>query len=360
MPAKSPKTISKKQPGRKVLNRKLATHKRPLILAGILLFASVGTYMLVVSQAATDDKIRIATYNILGSNHVDAGNQLGTVNERATRAAAIIKGNAGVAEVHIVGMQELRSDQYALFKEKMPGYSTYPANNPSQKTIFWKTKRFTKLDSGKVDYPGYGDDNLDASSPALWVQLRDEQTGKRFFVLNHHAVAWNESPGSDKGGAQKREKTAKIIASWVSKQTLPVVVLGDMNSATYIRDFGVNYFKRTKDDAIAGNRDRLPYCILTQNSNLRYSRDLARGITGKCPTKDDGLIDSIYLTKGDFTVTGWNRVTNATAKSASDHRPIIVGVIINSTSGGVASSFDTVPLEEPLTRADDAESANND
>ena len=355
---KKPKSATKprkntKKPTQLTRLGRLLRSRITIIVIFATLMGAIGAYQVFFADAA-DNSIRIATYNILGSNHVETGKKLGTVNQRADRATDIIKGKAGPEAFDIVGVQEMQPDQYAIFKQKLPKYSTFPKNKSSQKTIFWRTNRFTKLESGYVKYPFYGDKNLETGGNAPWVKLRDNQTKEVFYVLNHHPVSWNNDPGSDKGGAQKREKTAEIIAKWAESKNAPVFVTGDMNSTGKLRNYPTNYAKRPKDEALGGKRDRLPYCIMTRSSDLRNSYDKARDNKGKCPSKNIDEIDAIYVTNKKIHVKRWHLVDNNTSRKVSDHMPIYIDAVIKpSDADKPAQSVSPTEVAPPVSNDED-------
>ena len=285
--------------------------------------------------SAASSPYRIATYNILGSNHVNTGRLVGgSVNDRMKRVAAIVRGQGNGPRLDVVGMQEVMPDQYALLTSYLPRYSSFPTTGNSQQRIFWLSSRLQAVETGWLAYPGYPSENLDATSRSPWVKLQDRTTGSYFYLINQHAVAWNNKPGSDKGGAAKRERTAQILRTWVADKKLtglPVFAVGDFNSAFYIRVYKKNFDIRKKDDIIEGQRSRLPYCILTSDNLLANAYDLEKGRTG-CPTKYspalEDLLDHIYVTPENVQVKNWKQIKRKKAVRASDHLPVYALVTI--------------------------------
>jgi uncharacterized protein (TIGR03382 family) len=163
----------------------------------------------------------------------------------------------------------------------------------------------------------------------------------KFYVLNHHPVAWNKDPGSDSGGALKREAAAKIVRSWVADRraaspSVPVFVTGDFNSRFVIR--------RGNDDAYRGDRTRLPYCILS-SGRVRHVLDVLHGRTG-CPMRESTVggfsIDHIYIAGANaMKVVRAGRIArdgdSPTVTKSSDHAPVYADI----KPGIVAAGGDT-------------------
>lgn len=304
----------------------------------LVLLSSLFTTLQPQSVAAASASYRIATYNILGSNHVNAGREIGgSVADRAKRAAAIVRGPGEKLPFDVVGMQEVMPDQYRMLTKLLPGYASFPATGKSQQRIFWRSSRFVLAESGWFYYPGYSSKNLESSDRSPWIKLQDRATKAYFYVINQHPVAWNEKPGSDKGGALKREQTAQLLKAWIleKKQTdLPVFAVGDFNSAPYLRIYKKNFDIRKKDDVITGQRGRLPYCILTHDNLTANGYDMARGRTGTCPTKYspavEDLLDHVYVTPQNVQVTKWKQIDTKKARRASDHLPVYIDAVIKS------------------------------
>ncbi|MDQ5963620.1 MAG: hypothetical protein QG629_703 [Patescibacteria group bacterium] len=308
------------------------------------------------SQEASS--IRVLTYNVLGSNFPGTAAMIhgGSVVDRANRSTDLIKNQI---DADVLGVQELQPDQYRMFAARLPGYKRYPttANYMSDTTIFWKENRFRLKDTGSVAYPTYEDRGLKSGKHSPWVKLEDNKTGKVFFVVNNHPVAWNKASGSDEGGALKRERAAHIIHGWAvakfRKSGKAVLAIGDFNSAFVIRSENSGKFDVVKDDAYNGNRYRLPYCIITK-SVLANAYDLAlpskrlpdNGLDNKfhCPSelgKNDGSptvhpnrkaplmrIDHIYATPSKVSILKFDRNLSEKAAHASDHWPTFVDFAI--------------------------------
>lgn len=160
-------------------------------------------------QTAT---MRVATLNVLGSNHVGRG---------LARAA----GESGVLTalgVDIVGTQEMQRDQRQVFLRQMPAYTMWPQDAVGRQgyrlQILFRTSRFEMVQGGSVNAPFVG-----MSVPMPYVLLRDRATGVEFWVVDAHL--------SPQGLQGQRNAGTVIQESLVDRlnDTHPVVMLGDMN-----------------------------------------------------------------------------------------------------------------------------------
>lgn len=288
-------------------------------------------------QQAIPD-IAITSYNILGANHTRLSSEVGgTVKARAFRTVRFILGKAGARPSDIVGMQEIEPVQRHLFDNQLhKHYASVPKDKSAENPIFYNKDRFDLLATGFVRYPYYGDPGLRAhNGKAVWARLQDKNTDQVVTVINEHPVAWNQNPGSDKGGAEKRERTAHLIANWVrSQQQLhpnsAMFDIGDMNSINVPLNYFDPYFTfQFKDRALNGNRNRIGYCIKTEKEvGLQDSRDVLRGHTGHCLNKSRGpdyrhQIDWIYLNPRFTNVKSWRVIDNTITRHASDHLPLM-------------------------------------
>jgi len=259
---------------------------------------------------------KLMSINILGSNH------LGNAQQRAQKTTALIRSK----DVDIFGVQEMQPDQFTIFDGLMTDFDSYPetfdemtVGSAGKRTIYWNNTRYSMVGSGGTKVPWYQSPSLnDRGETFPWVKLQDTSTGQQFYVMNNHLVV-NEREHADKkgldpGGALKREKEAQLIleeAKKLNSDGTPVFLTGDFNSTGQLRN---------NDKAIAPDRNRLPYCILTSNDMLRNAKDMFESNgRGSCPSNDLG-IDQIYATQEDVTVKNFQLVaTGGVAESGTDH-----------------------------------------
>lgn len=156
--------------------------------------------------------MRVASLNILGSNHVGRG------LARAAGEAALLE-NRGV---DIVGLQEVQRDQRQVFLRQMPSYTMWPQDAVGRQgyrlQIMFRTAQYEMVDGGSVNAPFVG-----MSVPMPYVLLRDRSTGVEFWVVDAHL--------SPQGRQGERNAGTVIQEALVDRlnDTHPVVMVGDMN-----------------------------------------------------------------------------------------------------------------------------------
>lgn len=312
------------------LQTRLLQHIRTIfaiLLVLVLLLSTAGAQ----AQATTEPTVRVETYNVLSSDFTRLGNKIGgSVNQRMNRVTDVIKTSDDGKRAHVVGMQEVAPKQFRMLHDKLPGYSSFPAGPTNTRPIFWHGPTFKLMDSGYISYPWYNSVGVRDGTTAPWVRLKHRATGKQLYILNHHAVAYNNVRGSDKGGALKRERTAEIVLKWANKKAKDgrrVIITGDFNSSFILRN-KQNYDK-VKDEALNKNRNRLPYCIMTSTGRLTNTYDGALGRSGQCPSKyrDVMYVDHIYVSK-KLKTQSWVQLVDDRTSRASDHFPTYSDIIL--------------------------------
>ncbi|HJQ06860.1 MAG TPA: endonuclease/exonuclease/phosphatase family protein [Nocardioides sp.] len=159
--------------------------------------------------------MRVASLNILGSNHVGRG------LARAAGEASLLE-NRGV---DIVGLQEVQRDQRQVFLGHMPSYTMWPQDAVGRQgyrlQIMFRTERFEMVDGGSVNAPFVG-----MSVPMPYVLLRDRASGVEFWVVDAHL--------SPEGRQGERNAGTVIQEALVDRlnDSHPVVMVGDMNEHT--------------------------------------------------------------------------------------------------------------------------------
>ena len=301
--------------------------------------ASVESAMAAESQSevpshravANQNSFRLGTYNVLADFH------RGMADARAKIASRLIMGKGdGPGKLDIVGLQELAPSQKRFFDKYLDGYQSIPrkkhTTNGDWNYIYYDPREVEKLDEGVIKYPFYGDRKLRTSGKAVWGKFKDHDTAKEFYVISSHSVAWNNNPGSDRMGAEKREKTAHVIDKFVdavnaSEPEVGVFKVGDDNATKHIRlKPSWNAPRPNKDKALHGNKKRLSYYIYTEADgpdtyNLQESRDVLRGLRGHGPDKkhtwiNDNIVDYVYIPGEGWSVSDWDMTKN---DFASDH-----------------------------------------
>lgn len=357
----------------------------------ISLFAGIGSYIVVNSEAAdphTPFKYKVATYNVLGSGANAAPefnrNHHTNTRERMINATTVMRNFdiVGVQELDYYKERQFNKNQFEMFKEELQEtYNMYPKNSPvsnqrslgfdkeSMRAIFWKQTRFDLVNTGSISYPYQNaprktNGGFELNDNAPWVLLQDKDNPKvKFYVVNIHMIAFNndrcrwdcnppnERGGSDAAGDQKRKEAAQILRHWIieKKKQYPVIVTGDFNSSFTLRKHNDNRGRPAVERATG-----LPYCVLTDGGVTRNTRDAWLNRKGACPTGNDRewFIDHVYATQS-FKIEKWAKFTSDHAANASDHRPIFsVMTIIPPTQTQATTSEPADYTDVPPTSAE--------
>lgn len=201
-----------------------ATGKRPMQSSSRLEERKVNALVDDVEAIVRRSKVRATTFrvaslNILGSNHV--GNGL----NRAAREAALLRDRG----VQIVGMQEVQRDQRSVLINNLPAMQMWPQDalgrDGYRVQIMWRTDRFTMVDNGGSSHTFNGI----RSVPIPYVLLRDRTTGAQFWVIVTH--------NSPNGRQSERNASAEIQIDLVNRLRAtghPVLLMGDLNEKTTV------------------------------------------------------------------------------------------------------------------------------
>jgi endonuclease/exonuclease/phosphatase family metal-dependent hydrolase len=165
------------------------------------------------ARLRTESTFRIATLNVLGSQHRAGG------TSRAAREAELIRAQG----IDVIGLQEVQPDQQAVFVDRLPGYTVWPRHTLGTQgyrlQLAWRADRFELVDTGARTH------TFDSTQvPLPYVRLRDRETGAEFFVIDAH-----NSPRDMQG---QREASTRIESSLVNELEstgLAVLLVGDFN-----------------------------------------------------------------------------------------------------------------------------------
>lgn len=285
--------------------------------------------------AAGTGQMRIGTYNVKVANQTNGpGDGWLDSSIRMPMIGKIIRD----LKYDVVGLQEIEAVQWKQVKDSLPGYSSFPKGYRSEKglsgqvPIYWKTDKYTLVDSGLFNRSWRKCTGVNLCEYAPWVLLEDNTTSQQFYAMNTHMVNENNiAGGSDRGGAEKREADAKEINRVIRtefKRGVPVFVTGDLNSS---------WSPVADDFALRGDRTRLPYCILTTDTGISHASDIADGLKGACPSKlgqRKYQIDHVF-TNSNTPVRKTGRYNDP---QATDH-PTIYADVGSDSSGGTGSDI---------------------
>ena len=160
-----------------------------------------------------DPTFKVASLNILGSQHTS-----GSDHDRTVRTARLVRKR----HVAVAGFQEVQDDQHRWLKERLPSYRIWPGtrygNQGMRLQIAWRKKRFDLLDHGSITTTfSY------QQRPIPWVRLKDDQTGRRFSVIDVHNSPDYQEGDRDAATSEQIDLYQRL------RDRGPVVIMGDAN-----------------------------------------------------------------------------------------------------------------------------------
>jgi len=260
---------------------------------------------------------KVATWNLeTGSGY----------QSRVDRAATLIPQSG----LDIVGFQEIEHPQIyralvSAFKgSKYAIYPSHPAavyrNSLAARSILYNTDRFELLpQTDEIQYNRMDDPQQPAHAPV--IRLRDKATGQVIIVANTH------SPAYARYAKQRYEAGLTYVQKLqqLTSEGLPIIFTGDFNSGYWLRTSGNTTYQN--------DRKNLTYCQLTANGLMNDARDVAKGLSGQCPSQKgsgSNTVDHIYVSPG-VDVSQTSEIQN----TLSDHNAIVADV---SVPAGASSS----------------------
>ena len=184
--------------------------------------------------------------------------------------------------------------------------------------VFYKTEKFTLIDSGYLLYDGINDCD---SKGVTWAVLEDKATSKRVAIASTHFY-WQ--PGKEEYNQQRlqnADQLKEVCESIVAKYGIAVIIGGDFNNGTNADQGDEPYRKMLKDGfidvrkAAANTTDTLThheYPVLSDNGVY---------INGSMPTR---TLDHIFVyNDASVTLKEFNVITSQIALNSSDHCPLI-------------------------------------
>ena len=144
---------------------------------------------------------------------------------------------------------------------------------------------------------------------AMFLRLFHGRSKTEFYFGNVHLKCCAD-------GADIRAHQATLLASWIERTNLPVILVGDFNIPI-------------SPQHPSGNTDSRAYKELTEGANLLWVRP-ANPHTTQCDPRYDSMLDHVYHTRGflENTATAEVQFANAAycegeAEGYSDHRPVV-------------------------------------
>lgn len=213
--------------------RSRARGHRPLVaaLAGLVLALAIGLLSPLSAPAAGGDgdeptpatkpfRVKVGTFNILGSQHTARPGGFAPGHVRAGYAADLIQRKG----VDVIGMQEVQFDQLRVLGRDLDDYWIWPYKRKGlaqgiRLQIAYKKDAYDFLE-GRTLYTRF-DGN---SRPLPYVRLRDRASGQEFWFLTFH-----NSPKSMEAERDRATAAEIALVNRLRGTGVPVVVAGDTN-----------------------------------------------------------------------------------------------------------------------------------
>jgi len=185
------------------------------------------------ARPKVDRTVKMATLNILGSNHTQ-----GDDHNRSVRTARLIKRR----DLDLVGLQEVQDDQLAVLDNRLRHYRIWPkeslGNNGIRLQIAFRKKVFELKDEGTITTTF-----SHQQRPIPWVRLKDRRTGRQFYFVTIHNSPLGQESDRDEATHEEIRLYRQLRDS--GKATM---VVGDANERF---EFFCKLAGRT--DAVAAN-----------------------------------------------------------------------------------------------------------
>lgn len=157
--------------------------------------------------------VKVATLNILGSNHTRGGDR-----RRTVRTARLIERRS----VGLIGLQEVQQDQLRVLRTKLERYRVWPGLKFDARgvrlQIAWSRNRFKLLDHGTITTTF-----SHQRRPIPWVRLRDRDTRRRLTMIDIHNSPQNQEGARDSATRQQIRLFKRL------RKRGPVLMVGDAN-----------------------------------------------------------------------------------------------------------------------------------
>lgn len=206
------------------------------------LLATVLLAIATVASAQTTN-LKVMSFNIRFDTPKDTG--IISWKNRCQPCADVIHH----VQPDVIGMQEPRGPQYEQIIATLPDYTYLRIPLGGEVTekksgrimVFFKTDKYEMKKWGyfwlteKYEHPGYSFETTDRGNirAAIWVKLKDKQTGRQFFFLTTHLPYKR-----DKLDDSARMKCAQLIVDRmkaIAGEKVPLFVTGDMNASWQLR-----------------------------------------------------------------------------------------------------------------------------
>lgn len=238
------------------------------------------------TQAASPISLRLATFNVLGSNHTGRHGDMrryASGSKRARWASDVIRRSG----LDVLGLSEVQRDQLAVFQHDLGDeYDFYPGtaqgNAAIPTNLMWRKSRFALVEGHTVPIRFVGQTRL-----VPYVKLRDLQSDRDFWVFNAH----NAPEG------RQRERNRDIAAEVGTLRRLvgtglPVFFVGDLNEKAHA------------------------FCSVTGGAPMHAANGGSAG--GRCRPPSHMKIDWIFGDNGHVTFSGYTE-DRSSVRRITDH-----------------------------------------
>jgi endonuclease/exonuclease/phosphatase family metal-dependent hydrolase len=162
---------------------------------------------------------KLATFNVLGSQHTRGSSRYAPGGHRAAITADLIKDR----RIDLIGMQEVQVDQFRVLRDRLPGYRIWPGtrldNQGIRLQIAFRRTVFELADTGTITT------RFDRQSrPIPWVKLRNRHTGRLLYMVDIH-----NSPRGQEAERDSATRAEIRLVQRLRRSHKPVFVGGDMN-----------------------------------------------------------------------------------------------------------------------------------
>ena len=259
-------------------------------------------------------RLRLATFNVLGSGHTGPG------SENPTMASGVVRMGYTVQILReqglsAVGFQEMRLDQYDEFNRLTgTGWDAWP-ERPENTTVFaqrhiantlaWRTDVW-EATRREFQTHRYINDDSTVNYPVVW--LRNKVSGQTMIMANFHNVSDKFNSEISGGAAARRNEEIAAEIALANRLTaenpgVPIVFTGDFN-------------------------EREPaFCKLVGNSPMRAANGGWATPTSCKPPALPIPVDWIFGS-APAAFSGWTKYQDALVKKTTDHPVVISNVAI--------------------------------
>jgi endonuclease/exonuclease/phosphatase family metal-dependent hydrolase len=230
----------------------------------------------------TPVQIRMAVFNILGSNHTGPGSRYASGRTRAGWAAGVVD------DFDVVGFSEIQVDQLGVMNSSVGGsFDFYPGtalgNAGVPTNLMWRASRFEMVDAGSVSIPFVGQRRL-----MPYVRLRDKASKKEFWVMNAHNAPRGRQSERDAAVSIEISKLRELVATG-----LPVFFMGDLNEKATV------------------------FCKVTGALPMAAANGGSTG--GGCSMPGGAKIDWIFGTTAQVSFSGYSQTKGGIISRITDH-----------------------------------------